>query len=239
MRFSLVIPCYNEEKNIPLLIRKYRKFLFSKKNELILVDNGSADATGKVIKKNSRNKKNIIGVSIKKNIGFGNGLLKGFRAAKGKFLIYSHADLEVDPKDIFKSIKISIIESRRNEKIFIKGHRINKLKNNWSFIDIIFSNGLTVFSTIMFRQFIYDIHAMPVLFNKSLLKFINYYPDDFSIDLAIYLTALKKKYKIKRFNTNFNKKKRKFGQASSDTLKKKIQGSFEQIIGSIKILLFN
>ena len=50
------------------------------------------------------------------------------------------------------------------------------------------------------------------------------------------LIELKKKYKVL---IEHNKKKRKFGQASSDTLKKKIQGSFEQIIGSIKILLFN
>ena len=40
---------------------------------------------------------------------------------------------------------------------------------------------------------------MPVLFNKNLLKSINYYPQDFSIDLVIYLTAINKKYKIKRF----------------------------------------
>ena len=70
MKFSLVIPCYNEEKNIPLLLRKYRKFLSDKKNELILVNNGSTDRTKKVINKISQNKKNIIGVSIKKNIGF-------------------------------------------------------------------------------------------------------------------------------------------------------------------------
>ncbi len=239
MKFSLVIPCYNEEKNIPLLLRKYRKFLSDKKNELILVNNGSTDRTKKVINKISQNKKNIIGVSIKKNIGFGNGLLKGFRATRGKFLLYSHADLEVDPKDILKLIKLSKLENKNNEKIFIKGYRTNKLENNWSFTDIIFSYGLTLFSTILFRKLIYDIHAMPVLFNKNLLKSINYYPQDFSIDLVIYLTAINKKYKIKRFHTNFNKKKRKFGHGSSNTIIKKIRGSIEQIIGSIKILLFN
>ena len=56
MKFSLVIPCYNEEK-IPLLLRKYRKFLSDKKNELILVNNGSTDRTKKVINKISQNKK--------------------------------------------------------------------------------------------------------------------------------------------------------------------------------------
>ncbi len=239
MKFSLVIPCYNEEKNIPLLIRKYRKFLSDKKNELILVNNGSIDQTKKVIRKISENKKNIIGVSIKNNNGFGHGLLKGFEATRGKYLLYSHADLEVDPKDILKLIKLSDLENKSNEKIFIKGHRTNKLKNNWSFLDIIFSYGLTIFSTILFRKLIYDIHAMPVLFNKTLLKCVKYYPKDFSIDLVFYLTAINKNYKIKRFSTSFNKNRRKFGQGSSNTIAKKIKGSIEQIISSIKILLFN
>ena len=106
-------------------------------------------------------------------------MLKGFRATRGKFLLYSHADLEVDPKDILKLIKLSKLENKNNEKIFIKGYRTNKLENNWSFTDIIFSYGLTLFSTILFRKLIYDIHAMPVLFNKNLLKSINYYPQDF------------------------------------------------------------
>ena len=35
MSFSLVIPCYNEAENIPILVNKYRKFLRNKKNELV------------------------------------------------------------------------------------------------------------------------------------------------------------------------------------------------------------
>ena len=45
MNFSLIIPCYNESKNIPILILKYREFLKSKNNKLILVDNGPTDRT--------------------------------------------------------------------------------------------------------------------------------------------------------------------------------------------------
>ena len=51
MNFSLIIPCYNEARNIPILIKKYSKFLKTKNNELILVDNGSKDETNKVFKK--------------------------------------------------------------------------------------------------------------------------------------------------------------------------------------------
>ena len=87
------------------MIKKYSKFLKTKNNELILVDNGSKDETNKVFKKLNKYK-NISTCKVKKNIGFGYGLKKGIQKAQGKYLICSHADLEVDPKDITKSIDI-------------------------------------------------------------------------------------------------------------------------------------
>lgn len=234
MNFSLVIPCYNEEKNLPILIDKYKKFLKKSNNELIIVNNGSVDNTNNFLRK-LKKIKNIKSVQIKKNIGFGYGLKKGMFAANGDILIYSHADLEVDPNDILRAIEI-FKKNNKNNELLIKGDRINKIKNNWSYLAIFFSYSLTVLSTILFRQKLYDIHGMPVLFHKNLLKSINYFPNDFSIDLAIYLRAKKKNYKIIRFPVNFNKKKRIYGEGSADTINKMIKSSHEQILQSIKIL---
>ena len=100
--FSLVIPCYNESKNISFLLKKYSFFLKKVSNEIILVNNGSIDDTYKVFKKIKN--KNINFVSLKKNTGFGNGLIRGINNAKGKYIIYSHADLELDPNDVADSI---------------------------------------------------------------------------------------------------------------------------------------
>ena len=237
MNFSLIIPCYNEARNIPILVKKYSKFLKSKDNELILVNNGSNDNTDEVFKK-LKKQKNIKTCKIKKNIGFGYGLKKGFNKAKENYIIYSHADLEVNPNDILRSIKIlSRKKNFINKKIFIKGNRINKIKNNWSISDIFFSFGLTIFSTILFRKYLFDIHGQPVLFSKKMLKEMSYYPNDFSIDLAIYLHARNKGYKIIRFPVNFNKKKRIYGEGSSNNFVKKIKGSIEQLFSSFFILI--
>jgi len=235
MNFSLIIPCFNEEKNILVLINKYKNFLKDYKNELILVNNGSTDNTEKVLKKLTK-VKNVKTCRVKKNIGFGYGLKKGFLISKGKFIIYSHADLEVDPNDILKSLKI-FKKYNIHKKIFIKGNRINKIKNHWTYIDIFFSYALTVLTSILFRKKIYDIHGMPVLFSKKLLKNKNYFPNDFSIDLALYIYAQRDNYKIIRFPVNFNKKKRKYGKGSSDSIKKKIKASFEQLYQSLLILI--
>ncbi|MAV59515.1 MAG: glycosyl transferase family 2 [Candidatus Marinimicrobia bacterium] len=236
MRFSLVIPCYNEAKNIPLLVKKYRSFLKEKKNELILVNNGSKDKTKLVIKKFLKIK-NIRTTNIVNNKGFGYGLFKGIFKARGRFIIYSHADLEVNPKDIFKAIKIIKKNKKNINKIFVKGHRINKIKNNWTSSDIFFSIGLTIFCSFLFFKKLYDIHGMPVAFSKNLLTYCKYRPKDFTADLAIYNYAKTAEFRIIRFKTNFNKKNRKFGSGSSDTFLKKILGTFEQITGSLKLLI--
>ena len=235
MNFSLIIPCFNEEKNILVLINKYKNFLKDYKNELILVNNGSTDNTEKVLKKLTKIK-NVKTCRVKKNIGFGYGLKKGLLISRGKFIIYSHADLEVDPNDILKSLKI-FKKNNLHKKIFIKGNRINKIKNHWTYMDIFFSYALTVFTSILFRKKIYDIHGMPVLFSKKLLKNKNYFPNDFSLDLALYIYAQRDNFKIIRFPVNFNKKKRKYGEGSSDSIKKKIKASFEQLYQSLLILI--
>ena len=235
MNYSLVIPCYNEGKNLPILIKKYKRFLKDPKNELVLVNNGSIDNTDEFFKKLSKFK-NIKTCKIKKNIGFGYGLKRGILATKGKIVIYSHADLEVNPNDILRSIKI-FAKKNYNEKIFIKGNRINKIKNHWTFIDIFFSYGYTILSFILFRKKLYDIHGMPVLFSKKLLKNLNYFPNEFSIDLAIYFHAKNNNFKIIRFPVNFNKKNRKYGEGSSDNIIKLIKNSFVQFFHSLIILI--
>ena len=235
MNYSLVIPCYNEEKNLPLLINKYKKFLINPRNELVLVNNGSVDDTDKFFKKLTKIK-NIKICRVKKNIGFGYGLKKGLLASSGKILIYSHADLEVNPNDIIKSIKL-FEKNRYNKKIFIKGNRIKLIKNNWTYIDIFFSYGYTVLNLILFRKNIYDIHGMPVVFSKKLLKNLNYFPNEFSIDLALYVHALKNHYKVIRFPVNFNKNKRKYGEGSSDNIIKCIKNSFVQFYHALIILI--
>lgn len=235
MNYSLVIPCYNEGKNLPILIKKYKKFLINPSNELILVNNGSVDDTEKFFKKLTKIK-NIKICRVKRNIGFGYGLKKGLLASSGKILIYSHADLEVNPNDIIKSIKL-FEKNRHNKKIFIKGNRIKLIKNNWTYLDIFFSYGYTVLSLILFRKNIYDIHGMPVVFSKKLLKNVNYFPNEFSIDLALYVHALKNNYKVIRFPVNFNKNKRKYGEGSSDNLIKCIKNSLVQFYYALIILI--
>ena len=45
MHLSIIIPCYNEEENIPLILEKFQKAIKGEDMEVVLVDNGSTDGT--------------------------------------------------------------------------------------------------------------------------------------------------------------------------------------------------
>ena len=51
MNLSVIVPCYNEEKNIPLILQKFDNCIDSNDIELILVNNGSTDNTENLLKK--------------------------------------------------------------------------------------------------------------------------------------------------------------------------------------------
>ena len=49
--------------------------------------------------------------------------------------------------------------------------------------------GMSVFETLLFRKNMIDINAQPTLFNRDLLKLINNFPNDFTIDLYVFYIA--------------------------------------------------
>ena len=54
MKYSIIIPCYNEEENIVPLITKLDEIYKNKKMQIVLVNNGSMDKTLYVLEKESK-----------------------------------------------------------------------------------------------------------------------------------------------------------------------------------------
>lgn len=202
---SIVIPCYNEEKNIKLIVERFGKFL--KKNvELILVDNGSSDNTQKEIKKYSRKNSSVKLVHIKENIGYGNGIYKGLLSAKGEYLAWTHADLQIDPVTVIQAFDI-INKQKTPKKAFIKGGRKGR-----SFTDKFFEVGMSLFESLILGIYLFDINSQPNLFHKSLLNLTKNPPKDFSFDLYFYYIAKTNGYQIIKFPVAYGK--RLFGHSA-------------------------
>lgn len=95
---SVVVPVYNEEDNVSLLVERIEGALQGKNFEIILVDDGSTDATRQEVKK--LNNPNVVLIELKKNYGQSLALAAGIDYAKGDYIITMDGDLQNDPDDI-------------------------------------------------------------------------------------------------------------------------------------------
>ncbi len=95
---SVVIALYNEADNIEPLLARTREALHGINYELILVDDGSSDATVRNIRERLDHRTSI--VVLRKNYGQSPAMAAGIEAACGKYIVTLDGDLQNDPLDI-------------------------------------------------------------------------------------------------------------------------------------------
>ncbi|MBF0136922.1 MAG: glycosyltransferase family 2 protein [Magnetococcus sp. DMHC-1] len=200
IRYSLVIPCYNEAANLPLLIDRCQKHLTRPDLEVILVDNGSTDDSPNLLQRLPGDGGLIRSIRVPVNQGYGFGILSGLRAAKGEILAWTHADLQTDPADILRALDLYAREANP-ERLFVKGRRSGR---PWG--DVVFTLGMSLFETLLLRHLFWDINAQPTLFSRAHFQTWVDPPHDFSLDLYAYHQARTAGLQIRRFPVIFGKR---------------------------------
>ena len=99
---SIVISLYNEEESIPELVSWIETVMAREgySYEILMVDDGSRDASWKIIRELAANNESIRGISFRRNYGKSAALYHGFKAAEGKVVITMDADLQDSPEEI-------------------------------------------------------------------------------------------------------------------------------------------
>ncbi len=198
MKISLIIPCYNESKNLPSLIEKCRQ-LDSEIFEVIIVNNGSTDDSSNVLISLINSEYSFIkSVKVDVNQGYGNGILCGLKSSTGNVIGWTHADLQTDPLD---SNQVRDLIKQYGENIFIKGQRYGR-----PISDVIFTVGMSFFESILLKKLLWDINAQPTFFPRKFFDEWNSPPNDFSLDLFAYYQAKKNDLKVIRFPVFFGKR---------------------------------
>ncbi len=196
---TIVIPCFNEFENLKKILKRIE--YFSKDNNnvfFIIVDNGSTDQTKDFLHKYKKNNQ-ISFCFVKKNIGYGHGILSGLKIASTEFLGWTHSDNPKNIDDIFYCIEKY---KNLNEETFYKGIRTLKRP----LFDIIFSYGLNLISSILLRKFLWEITAQPTIFSKKFYSHFYHPPEDFCLDLFCIHLARKNKLKFKRFKLEYKER---------------------------------
>jgi glycosyltransferase involved in cell wall biosynthesis len=198
MKFSLVIPCYNEAANIPLLLDRCREGALRPGMEVILVDNGSTDKSQDVLRELLPNYPGCRTVRVESNQGYGFGILSGLAAASGKILGWTHADIQTDPQDALRGLEFF---DRYGSNVFVKGRRYGRPLG-----DVAFTVGMSAFETVLLGRPMWDINAQPTMFSRAFFETWREPPHDFSLDLYAYFQARRAGLAVHRFPVLFRER---------------------------------
>ena len=179
-KLSVIIPAFNEQKNIKKVIRLVKK---SKNvDEIIVVDDNSTDATSEIAQKEGAK------VVFCKEQGKGYAMEKGLKEAKNEILVFIDADINNYSKDVIEKLAEPIV---KDEAGFVKslfertGGRVTELVAK-PLLDILFPE---------IHKFSQPLSGM-IAGKKSLLSKIEF-EKDYGVDIGILLDMVQMNVSIK------------------------------------------
>ncbi|OGZ20002.1 MAG: hypothetical protein A2654_02180 [Candidatus Nealsonbacteria bacterium RIFCSPHIGHO2_01_FULL_43_31] len=190
-QLSIVLPAYNEGENLPDVLKNLRLALHQAQilTEIIVVDNGSVDNTPEILDNLKKEMGELKTMKIEKNIGCGNGIIKGLEAAQGDILCFMDADGQVRPKDL-----LNVYLKLRNENLdFCKGTRIKRFFN---LRREIVSKIYNFLFRVLFVNRFQDINGSPKVFTRRFFQEAKFVSKDWFLDAEIMIKAKRGRYKI-------------------------------------------
>lgn len=206
MKFSVIIPAYNEESSLIDTINRIKKVMKPYQHEIIAVNDGSRDKSGDILQKT----KDIVIINHPYNLGYGVSLKDGIKKAKGEFIIITDSDGTYPIEDIPKLIKLSkyfdmVVGSRTGKHV-----QDVALRKPAKWI-------LKKFARFLTGRNIPDINSGLRIFKRDMaMQFFHLYPAGFSFTTTITLAALTNGYTVKYIPINYFKRKGKSSIRVSD-----------------------
>ncbi|SRR6266496_3590566 len=198
MDLSVIIPVYNEAKNINEILKRVQAQNLA--NEIVVVDDGSTDGTRDMLKElNGKNKVRVI--LHERNQGKGAAVVTGFKAAKGDILLIQDADLEYDPRDfpqILKPIEEGIADVVYGSR-FLGGAR--RVAMFWHMIANIL---LTTMTNILYDTILTDMETGYKVFRRSVIEGMTIHARRFDFEPEFTAKILKRRHRIFEVPITFN-----------------------------------
>ncbi len=216
--FSLVVPVYNEEDNIDTLFNEINvnlseDFIY----ELIFVNDCSTDNTlKKLLELNKKYQFVIINNDI--NYGQSKSLFKGIMEAKSNIIVTIDGDLQNNPSDISKMVKLY---NSLNHIKLVSGIRFQRKDN---FIKIISSKIANLIRSSILKDGCIDTGCSLKVFDRNI--FLSF---PFFNGIHRFIPALFHGYEYKVFYVNVDHRKRLFGVSKYGTFGRLFKGIMDII----------
>lgn len=190
---SLVMPCYNEEACLRATAGELLD-AFAQAGvplELVLVDNGSRDATGAIIDELIAQGRPVVKVRVAENLGYGNGVLQGLKACRAPLIGYLCADGQVAAVEAVRTYQ----QARDAAAPVLAKVRRKFRQDSWrrKLVSILYNLGM---------QFVFgwlgsiDLNASPKVFPRQALASLRLESRDWFLDPELIIKARKLGLKV-------------------------------------------
>lgn len=171
MNLSIIIPVYNESKNIPVLYNELNEVLpgLNKKYEIIFINDGSSDNTLENLKEVYSKDRKVRIIDLKRNFGQTAAIAAGFELAEGEIVVTMDGDLQNNPKDIPKLLE------KINEGLDVVSGWRRKRKD--FFLRVMLSRVASYLISGMLGLKLHDYGCTLKAYQKKIVKDINLYGD--------------------------------------------------------------
>lgn len=196
-KISIIIPVYNEKNSLLEIIKQVEEVDFGLEKEIILVDDYSTDGTRELYKE--------LPYKVfyhQRNMGKGAALRTGFRAATGDIIIIQDADLEYNPRDYKKLVKL--IETNVADVVY--GSRLADTRNSgkFLFLSYVANVTLTYITRFLYGTYLTDMETCYKAFRADFIKGISIESNRFDFEPEITAKVLKSSARFMEIPITYN-----------------------------------
>ncbi len=227
MNLTVIIPVYNEAKNIKEIIKRVQATRLAK--EIIVVDDGSQDGTRDVLKKLD-GKKKVRVILHEKNQGKGAAVVTGMQAAQGDVLLIQDADLEYDPRDypaLLQPINEDIADIVYGSRFLGGAHRVTMFWHQ------VANKILTFMTNILYDSILTDMETGYKVFRRKVIEGMIIRSKRFNFEPEFTAKILKRKYRIFEVPITFNPRDYEDGKKIG------LKDAFEAVIALLRYRFFD
>ena len=196
MKLSILMPLYNEEKTVAIVLDKLLKQKEVK--EIVVVDDGSTDDSAKIVKKFVKKNK-IIKFFQKANGGKGSAIKLALIKASGDYVLIQDADLEYDPEEI--PLLLEPVLKGRSTVVY--GSRFLGAHSNLLFWHRLGNNFLNFLVNLLFNSTLSDMETCYKLLPRELMQSLDLKANKFDLEPEITCKILKKGVRIYEVPINY------------------------------------
>ena len=193
-----MIPCYNEEQRLPRTVELVERFLEARKSpyELILVDDGSADGTRRIMDAAALHNSAVRVEALPRNRGKGRALAIGVAAAAGDEILLTDADLSTPIEELDKLQ--AALNDGAGVAIGSRGLRASRVEVSQPFYRVVMGKGFNLIVQAVLLPGIWDTQCGFKLFRADVAHrvFAHLETDGFGFDPEVLFRARKQGVKI-------------------------------------------